>query len=1454
MLCPRSQHLSSVACHCLPVNIGLLIGIEPMIERTFRDIPKGKLYEADQRSFLVSLGWSRGSTWTDLLSSNRVLIVSEAGAGKTHECRERAQCLWDAGEPAFFVELSGLALGDLLLSTEEQARLDAWRASQSDVATFFLDSIDELHLSLGSFEQALKRLNRKIGTHLRRARIIITTRPIPFDEELVRLLLPIPPAPATEPNEEIFADIAMGIHEPPQIDVEDDTAPPEWRTVALMPLSDEQIAEFAMAQGVEDSMVLLGELKRRNAQEFARRPQDLIELCADWREHRCIRTHRDQVRANVRVKLQPRDGRREVAELSTDKATEGASRLALALSVTRRMTIRHSAASDDVQDHAALDPAKILPDWRQDERRALLERPLFGFASYGRVRFHHRSVAEYLAAERLLALRQRNMPVRALIRLLFAQSHDKTIVLPSKRPIAGWLALSEDRIFEMLRDHDPSVLVNEGDPESLGVARRIQLLRAYVKRYGQGGWRGLSVPHIQIHRFASPELANALGQLWRKGIENPDVRLTLLGLIAEGPIPDCADIAHEVTCNAEASDVERTVALDAMVASRDPRLAKIAADVAAAEPTWPATLARLVVPRLFPQDFTVDQLCQTLSWTQEPTHSAGDLSWELPRLIETAELDARTLEELRDGLVQLISAGLRWREEWPHVVSDRLHLCNTLAATCIRGLKGSTSNEWLCASVLSLHQSRRKYSVDDAQRALRERLANLSADENERCFWAADTLMQSLRAIEDPWDRLAQITLHDGPVNLYADRDLNWVKNSLGDTERSEGDRGMLLLAAMRLGPAQEQWSQHVSSLRPLVADCPNLLEVVDKRLRPAKRDKELERREQTLVERQRQQERLREENKGSWIRFWREVAEHPETAFSPDRTGNTAWNLWRAMSSVGKHGRASGWNRRFIEEHFGNATADRLRCALMQVWRDAHPTLSSERPEESRNTYLEHWQLGLAGIHAESEDPSWAVRLSKEEATLAARYVPLEFDGMPAWIENLVDLHPDAVDSILGNELSWELKREPGVHSQSRLLQHIGPAPRSVARLFLPRLRAWLNSDGIVDSLRENLVWFTERLRQVIAVMQAHGDEETRAHLLDVARDRLQRDPPKQLAFVWLRAVMETDPDLGVKTLEFRIRNVEPDVRSEAVEWFSTLFGDRHDQINLKQSAYTPNLLLELLRLAYRHVRVVDDVKHDGTYTPDTRDHAEFARNCILTTLLETKGEAGWASKLEFANDPLCSHAKDRIIAITEEHWAKEIDSVEFDEIQAVALDKTGEAPASTNEALFAILVDRLADLDELLLRDTSPREAWAGIRNERVMRREIARELENSANGLYRVDQEAVTADEKETDIRLRSVLSDHQAVIELKRADQRSAHDLRNAIYEQLVKRYMWAENTKSGCLLLTLSENRKWKHPDTRKLIGVLELISLLETEAQRVEATTGGEISLVVHLLDLRPRF
>ena len=126
----------------------------------------------------------------------------------------------------------------------------------------------------------------------------------------------------------------------------------------------------------------------------------------------------------------------------------------------RKLTLRYDATTDDVEaSETALDVSRLLSDANPDEQKTLLERPLFGFASYGRVRFHHRSVVEYLAAVRLEALLARGVPIKSIKRLLFAETaQGMLIVRPSMRPIAACLALTRDTVFEEIVRCDPSVV------------------------------------------------------------------------------------------------------------------------------------------------------------------------------------------------------------------------------------------------------------------------------------------------------------------------------------------------------------------------------------------------------------------------------------------------------------------------------------------------------------------------------------------------------------------------------------------------------------------------------------------------------------------------------------------------------------------------------------------------------------------------------------------------------------------------------------------------------------------------------------------------------------------------------------------------------------------------------------------------------------------------------------
>ena len=670
----------------------------PSIRRSFRDLSDAEVADIEKASALARVGWTGSFGWDELLRSQRVLIVSEAGTGKTYECRTQQEKLWKAGEPAFFLDLATLAGSSVrdMLDAEEEERFDAWRRSQSDIATFFLDSIDELQLTLGKFDQALKRLNKALAGQLGRARIIITTRPVPIDRELILRHLPVSVGGEAEPTAEAFADMVMDRSKNKPVDNE---GPKASRNVGLMPLSREQMREFAVLQGVPDPDALLADIRQRDAEEFAERPQDLVELCSDWREHQRIRSHREQVETNIATKLKPCIDRRERAELSQETAIEGASRLALAAMLTRKLSLRHSAESDSVNaSEAALDVPKILQNWSAETLDTLLQRPLFGFASYGRVRFHHRSVVEFLAAKRLDALLARGVSIKSIKRLLFTETAQAVrTVRPSMRPIAAWLALSRDTIFDDIVALDPAVVMDHGDPQSLRPAQRVRALEAYVDRYGRGGWRGLSTPRIQVHRFASQELTDSVKRLWGQGIENPEVRELLLRIVAAGKLDGCADIAYSIAMEGGQTVPERIFAIEALLKLNDPRLEALSLSVDIESDRWPDAMARRAMLDLFPTYMPVARLSQILRRVREKPRGIGDLTYRLPREIETACLSPEYLDQLRQALMNLIIDGIVWNpDKFPHLRTERPDLVTALVAACRRqAAEGLRTEPWI---------------------------------------------------------------------------------------------------------------------------------------------------------------------------------------------------------------------------------------------------------------------------------------------------------------------------------------------------------------------------------------------------------------------------------------------------------------------------------------------------------------------------------------------------------------------------------------------------------------------------------------------------------------------------------------------------------------------------------------------------------------------------------------
>lgn len=1408
------------------------------------------------------LGLTSSIDWSELLKSTRVLIVSEAGTGKTFECRAQHKQLWEGGEPAFFIELSDLAQSQLsdLLSREEENRLHDWQRSQSDIATFFLDSIDELQLTLGSFKLALNKLSKELHGNLDRVRIVITTRPIPVDQHLIRLYFPYhsSPAEAIPPSAERFAEIASGQGKQAESKDAEDLAK-ELLVVSLQPLSDEQIREMAATQHVMDIDAFVASIRDKNAQDFARRPQDLIELCADWRASKSIRTHLEQVRQNVQVKLKARTDRPEPSEISSARALEGASRLALAAMLARKLTIRHNAESDLEANpqSIALDPSRVLSDWSAKEIQTLLERSIFGFASYGRVRFHHRSVVEYLAAHRLDDRLSVGMSIKAVKRLLFAESsHKIKIIKPSMRSIAAWLARLHSSIFEEVRNREPEVLLSEGDPESLTPRQRFEALQAFVSRYGDGGWRGLKIPSLQVSRFASHDLSSSLKEMLAQRIENTEVKQLLLQIVAYAELNDCSDLVYATATNPSVEDDERLVAIDALVALNDPRLPTLVQDIQKPSERWSERLIRGAINELFPAYLGPEVLVSLLiSLSVVPNPERGYMGY-LARLVRDTNLNADVLQRLFEAVSAQLNENISCLEGGQEICVSRPDLVPLLAITGLRlSLLGLATQEVVEGLVLALGIASSLHLRGEQFESIRTMFSIAPSQIRELAFSCEDNLRQRLKPESDPWSRLCASHFR-GAIFLNHAQDSDWIQAALADIKRPLDKRHLMLEASIRFtaDPTLE-WANNIESLRPLVSDDLTLLARMDEALQPPIKSTQVLEYERCDAELKRKAERRTKNEIRYWVNFWGELTNDPEAVLAPPAGERTLGVLRGLMERAPGSSQTSSWNRSFLEQHFGLPVTNHVQARMRMLWPMQCPTLPIDQPQDKIHIVEARWQLGLTSLWADAEDPSWVKKISEPQARTAAHYIPLEYQGCPAWVVQLTEEFPEAVQSVLGRQLRWELEKVTEHGDYLSLLNVIKNSPSSVAQLFAADLQNWLiNFDEAAQSVNNGpAIW--ERPKSVLAILMGLYIDNDRVALRDFVAEKLRVAKIPTLVHLWLSALFALDSEVATLELTRILLPIAPAAEGPGVTLFSSVFGGSWSgwPFDLELERFSVSQRVRLLRLAYEHVRPSDDLRREGSFTPTSRDDAQQARNTLLSAVLALTGPEAWTAKMELVADPLFAHFRDRLALLAKQKVADEMDQSEMNEDELSLLDNIGESAPKTRDEMFSVMLDRLDDIDDMLLQDVSPREAWANISIEKLMRREIARYLKYSANSLYTIDQEGATADEKETDIRMRST-SGQEATIELKIGDQKwSGADLKRTLREQLLDKYMAADHCKAGCLMVTVASSRKWQHPDTNAKIDLHELRTLLEEEATKIMDEVSHKVRILVKVLDLRPR-
>ncbi|WDA41917.1 hypothetical protein [Erythrobacter sp. BLCC-B19] len=1439
------------------------------VQRLFRDLDRTDIGDPEKLYALEALGLGGRLTWDDLLASSRVLLISAAGAGKTHECRETARRLFADGKAAFFLTLEGIATTELplLFDAEQKARYRQWLADGHSEAHFFLDSADELLLSHGDFRLALRKLALAVDGQLHRARIVVTSRPIALDFDAFASELPVvepaPPPNVVEDPDANFRRLISGEDRKEQLQAKKVTGDHDlqsgFRIVGLTPLSGEQIRQIAEQKQVKDITGLLAEIERKRAWEFARRPQELIEICAYWNEHQKLGTRFEQIVEDIRRKLQETGGRKRHIHLSDAKALEGAQRLALAQVLTRKRTIRFSDHSLDAHEaEAAIDPSIILNDWSPRDRAELLQRPLFGFASYGRVRFHHRSASEFLAAQRLRLLsRNGHMPRAALFRLLFGECYGQDLVFPSMRPVAAWLAITDDAVRDELIRREPEALMDDGDPESFPISARSRILCAYVERYGKDGWRGVRIPYPQVLRFASQDLSATVRKLWQERSTSPEVRELLIDLIQAARMEDCRDIAEEVAEDPQALPTDRVTAVTALAEMAAPGgLSNLTASLLNA-PHWPSHVKERLIDPLFPKHLSPEDFIRMLGQIEVNKRSVGGINWTLPRLIPNWSLSDGEITLLRDLLARMIEDSIEQVEQWPRFASRYRHLTSALAAFCLRQIdqKPLPEERFFEAGVIATRLKDNEFGDVKPAEELKLRLRNAPTCWR-KSIYLAEGRFCAAHVPSRSDDEFEMHFTNGSTVGGLDHEDFSWLLEVATDAEldgriRTAAFRDALYLARVDGQPVEER----ASALRGVAEGQPSWLEKLERSLVPIKPDEAYAAREAEW-EKQAAAQRAKEAAAvETWIEWRQEILRDPDAYFAKTSIPTIVWDFVQVLErDPEQQGWRMHWNRQTLASHFSNEIVERVLSAFCAYWRTVKVPLRSERPADERSTIWSNWIHALAGVYAEAERPDWARDLSGKDAETAARLAPVELNGVPPWLADLVKQHPDAVEATLGKELSAQLDDAVSFEFPG-LLADFSRADRTVMEFFVPRVWTWLSTTGARFEGDQQQARMHDHLERAIDYLLRSPFDRSR--LIALAQRRLSDDLQDPFALPWIMLLLSTAPQHAIALLEQKIGMLEPQARYRLSENLFATFGDRHSARfcpDLSSEVFSPAMLLALVRLAYAQIRLSDDIDRvgGGPYSTTLRDEAQNGRGAVLSVLLARTGPEAWAVKQSMRTDPLFVHFKDRVDQIAREKAASEAEGPPLDDRDLAQIEKYGEAPQADRNGMFQLMMDRLADLQhDIAAHEFSERTILMGINKEKDMQVWFAKRLQERENGAYHVDREALVINDKETDIRLLSVISQAQTVIELKLANNGySVVDFERALRDQLVGQYMQHENCRAGCLLVTMSKRRNWVCPDNQSVLDFTSLLARLRSLATRLETEMNHQVRLAVVGIDL----
>lgn len=1383
------------------------------LERTFHELSlRGE--ESDEFDFRNSYLGERLS-WADILAGYRTIILSEAGAGKTAEIRHSAKTLRHEGKVAFFLRLEHVA-DDFEIAFEEGSfmEFEQWLASDEE-GWLFLDSVDEARLRVPlDFERAIRKLSTRLSNALQRTHIVLTSRgtawrpvtDLKLCQQQLRFVEPVLVIDENQQNDTIG------------------NLDSTFRIVALDDLGIVQVEKFAGAKGITALESFVNAIERADGWSMAARPDDLTELLSYWNTHKRIGNRLELMQSSISRRLVERDQNREEAlPLSYADAIAGARSVAAAATMTQESSIRVPDGSENLK---GITIAAVLPSWDNKKYAALLARPIFDEAIYQTVRFHHRTVREYLTAEWLKGLLDHETSRRKIESLLFRDQYGQVVIVPTMRPVLVWLILLDDKIRERALSISPELIFEGGEPKALPLKIRQKILYDVCETMHNSTAWGATSDYRAVQRFADKDIAADVKALFAKYVSSDNIQWFLLRMIWQGELSDALPEAKHVALNIKADQYTRIAAFRAVRAvGTEVDKQEVYEKFLHEAPALSRKLFAELLEDLPPTKQSVKWVLSCIiKLKSKERHSTDGLPLALDIFIQSLTLDLRA--EMLEGMTPLVSRR-PYVEQFNCEISKRYGWLLRSAAQAVEQLIVARHPAALQTPTLSVLQKlpSAQHFLDWDLRDIRTNIPALVpawTELNYALFWYEVGQAQRVRK-KNRKERLTyfwQVNLL-GSYWQFGHGDFDRIFTDL-ESRPLRNDRLIALSLAFYLYVQAGRPQKWLKALKIAVSKASPLRVALHNQLHPApnpehKRWKRQEAKWKLKNSKHQAAEAKREQEWKDFLSNNIDKIREPRLP-NPTDLSNEQYYLHEKMQQLGTS--SSRWTEgrwQILKAEFGEEVAHAFRDGVVAYWRRYRPKLRYER--KGSNSIPFCVIFGLTGLSIEArETDNWASTLSNVEAEIAFRYAMAELNGFPDWMPLLFEAFPKLIAELLLHEVDYELRIEKAKVDSHYILVDLNSSGSW----------AWVGiGEGILEQLKKREPKNLTNLSYMLNIVHAAGiSAEDIAQLAEV------RSADSRLAHsaCWYAVWAGVDSNKALPSLITRLKVLKESAKqtSFAMEFITQLLGNRRHAMNRGDSFRTPEHLKNLYVLMHHYIRQKEDIQRagKGVYSPGLRDDAQDARNQLFALLKEIPGKEAYLALMELGQlhpEPssrpwMQHHAKTKAELDADiTPWTIE-QTLEFQ----TAIERT---PANHRE-LFELAEMRFLDLkDNLEHGDSSIANILIkGATLETDMRKYIGDWLREKAQGRYAIPQEEELADDKRMDLRMHGMGFDAPVPIELKLAENWTGPKLYERLENQLCGDYLRDNRSNRGVFVMVYrGEKVSWELPEVGTLVHFSELV-------------------------------